>query len=89
MRKDHQTGENPQVVTCAQMKEIERRAAEGGLSYYQMMENAGTGAAKFIMDKIPVKGRQVYVFCGKGNNGEMALWQGGFCIKTARKWRWF
>ena len=69
MRKDHQTGENPQVVTCAQMKEIERRAAEGGLSYYQMMENAGTGAAKFIMDKIPVKGRQVYVFCGKGNNG--------------------
>jgi hydroxyethylthiazole kinase-like uncharacterized protein yjeF len=60
---------NSQIVTCAQMKEIERLAAEGGLSYYQMMENAGTGAAKFIMNKISVKGRRVYILCGKGNNG--------------------
>lgn len=60
---------NPQIVTCAEMKEIERRAAEGGLSYYQMMENAGVGAAEFIISRIPVEGKQIFVFCGKGNNG--------------------
>lgn len=28
-------------VTCGEMKLLERRADEDGLSYYQMMENAG------------------------------------------------
>lgn len=37
-------------VTCGQMKVLECRADENGLSYYQMMENAGTGAAAVIMD---------------------------------------
>lgn len=36
-------------VTCGQMKVLERRADKSGLSYYQMMENAGTGAAGVIM----------------------------------------
>lgn len=38
-------------VTCGQMKILEKRADEDGLSYYQMMENAGRGAAEFIMEK--------------------------------------
>lgn len=38
-------------VTCGQMKLLERRADEDGLSYYQMMENAGTGAAQIIMER--------------------------------------
>ncbi|MEE0773189.1 MAG: NAD(P)H-hydrate epimerase [Anaerovoracaceae bacterium] len=38
-------------VTCGQMKLLERRADESGLSYYQMMENAGTGAASMIMER--------------------------------------
>lgn len=33
------------------MKILEKRADEDGLSYYQMMENAGRGAAEFIMEK--------------------------------------
>ena len=57
------------VVTCAKMKEIEKRAAESGLSYYQMMENAGTGAAAYIMNLMDVSGKRALVFCGKGNNG--------------------
>lgn len=36
------------VVTCAEMKALEKAADEAGLSYYQMMENAGTCAASFI-----------------------------------------
>ncbi len=42
-------------VTCGQMKVLERRADENGLSYYQMMENAGLGAAKMIMQKAAEK----------------------------------
>lgn len=63
-------------VTCGQMKVLERRADESGLSYYRMMENAGTCAASMIMEPIaeyevsPNKEqKKVYVFCGKGNNG--------------------
>lgn len=56
------------VVTCKQMKEIERIADAGGLSYYQMMENAGTAAAE-IIKRDSVKGKRVIVFCGRGNNG--------------------
>lgn len=59
---------NHQVVTCEEMKEIERRAASSGLSYYQMMENAGTGAAEVIKSE-PISGKRVLVFCGNGNNG--------------------
>jgi len=57
------------AVTSAQMKEIERRADEAGLSYDQMMENAGIGAAELIASKAPVAGKRVLIFCGKGNNG--------------------
>ncbi len=56
-------------VTCGQMKEIEKKATEKGLSYYQMMENAGIGAADFIKKKERVADKRVLVFCGKGNNG--------------------
>ena len=39
-------------VTCGQMKVLERRADADGLSYYQMMENAGTGAAQVILERM-------------------------------------
>lgn len=57
------------MVTSTQMKEIERRADEAGLSYYQMMENAGIGAAEQMTSKGAVAGKRVVIFCGKGNNG--------------------
>ena len=64
---------NEHFVTCDQMKVLERRADERGLSYYQMMENAGGGAAEIIMEKAelrdPETTKSAYVFCGKGNNG--------------------
>ncbi len=37
-------------VTCAQMKVLEKNTDEAGLSYYQMMENAGTIAAHRIVE---------------------------------------
>lgn len=49
------------------MKEIEKRADAGGVSYYQMMENAGTAAFREISERgLPSKAA---VYCGTGNNG--------------------
>ena len=68
-------------ISCAEMKAIEKAADAAGLSYYQMMENAGTLATELILaelskaDWIPAYDvvfdlkPQVLVFCGKGNNG--------------------
>jgi NAD(P)H-hydrate epimerase len=68
-------------VTCEEMKALEKAADAAGLSYYQMMENAGTLASELIVDELSkadwlpaydiafdIK-PQVLVFCGKGNNG--------------------
>ena len=56
------------TVTAAEMKEIEKRAAEGGMPYLQMMENAGAGAAQLLIERIPGL-KTAAVFCGRGNNG--------------------
>lgn len=40
-------------VTAAQMKELERKASEGGLSYEDMMENAGQAAARILLEQLP------------------------------------
>ena len=54
-------------VTVAQMKRIEHDADAAGLSYTQMMENAGQAAAKVLLEKKDF--RTAAVFCGTGNNG--------------------
>lgn len=59
------------TVTCDEMKQLEKAAADAGLSTYEMMENAGTKASQLIIEKCPqsIKRPRVIVFCGKGNNG--------------------
>ena len=54
-------------VTVAQMKQIEHDADAAGLSYTQMMENAGQAAARVLLEKKDF--RTAAVFCGTGNNG--------------------
>ena len=54
-------------VTVAQMKQIEHDADAAGLSYTQMMENAGQAAAGVLLEKKNF--RTAAVFCGTGNNG--------------------
>lgn len=58
---------NMDIVTCRQMKDIEKEADEKGLPYLQMMENAGTASYRFIMDNSRPSSAAIY--CGKGNNG--------------------
>lgn len=57
-----------EMVTCAEMKALEQAADRAGLSYYQMMENAGSRAAEIILQHAPETEKAV-IFCGKGNNG--------------------
>lgn len=56
------------IVTVSQMKQIEKNADESGLSYLQMMENAGTAAYHIIREQNP-KGKSFAILAGKGNNG--------------------
>lgn len=53
------------------MKDIERYSDEHGVSYRELMENAGVAAAELIC-KLSAKydlGGGVMILCGKGNNG--------------------
>ena len=55
-------------VTAAEMKRLEQQADAVGLSYRQMMENAGAAAAALALRAWPAV-KSAAVFCGKGNNG--------------------
>ena len=56
------------MITVEQMKALEKQADQAGLSYLQMMENAGSKAVEVLLREKPGV-RTAAVFCGKGNNG--------------------
>ncbi len=60
------------LLSSDEMREVERYAAEAGLSYQRMMENAGSACARNIRTKLEYDDLhkvRVAVVCGKGNNG--------------------
>jgi NAD(P)H-hydrate epimerase len=58
------------LVTIAQMKAIEHAADAAGLTYAQMMENAGAGLAESVQDiALEEADRAVLGLVGPGNNG--------------------
>jgi ADP-dependent NAD(P)H-hydrate dehydratase / NAD(P)H-hydrate epimerase len=58
------------LVTVAEMQSIEREADANGLSYAQMMENAGAGLAEVIMAAfISSEVHSALGLVGSGNNG--------------------
>ena len=57
------------LVTAAEMGRIEKQANASGLTYAQMMENAGRAVAEALAERLPVAGRRVMVLVGPGNNG--------------------
>ena len=61
------------LIDTASMKEAERRTDAAGLSYYQMMENAGQAAFSLLAGRFSLPGRRVCLLCGRGNNGGDAL----------------
>jgi hydroxyethylthiazole kinase-like uncharacterized protein yjeF len=57
------------VVTVEKSRDLESKANDGGLSFAEMMENAGRGTAESIARRIGVKNKQGLVLVGPGNNG--------------------
>ncbi|GIK39599.1 MAG: bifunctional ADP-dependent (S)-NAD(P)H-hydrate dehydratase/NAD(P)H-hydrate epimerase [Chloroflexota bacterium] len=57
------------IVTTQQMQAAEKAADAAGLSYEQMMENAGHAVAEAIAAHFDISGVRVLVLVGPGNNG--------------------
>jgi NAD(P)H-hydrate epimerase len=77
------------IVSVAEMRAIEERANANGLSYAQMMNNAGEAAAKSICDFLTAQTilnrsefrSSIVVLCGPGNNGGDGL----VCARTLKE----
>ena len=58
------------IVTVAQMRELERRAVESGVSENSLMETAGLTAARRLAQITDgIRGKRIVVLVGPGNNG--------------------
>lgn len=73
------------LVTVAEMQAIEREADAGGLSYDQMMENAGRGLAELVAEVYGhLKNEGVFGLVGSGNNGGDTL----VALAHLAEWGW-
>lgn len=60
------------ILNDRQMKIVEQTAAENGMSFLRLMENAGSACARIIRDKYlgdHLKSRKITILCGSGKNG--------------------
>ena len=75
------------LVTVSEMRSIEQEADSNGLTYGQMMENAGTSLAEVVLDLLDENGDKpgVVGLVGPGNNGGDALVALSFL--AAQGWR--
>ena len=58
------------IVTAAQMRAIEARSEESGVSTDNLVENAGLAVARIARHMVgPLDGVRIVVLVGPGNNG--------------------
>lgn len=57
------------VITRQSMIKAEAAAANSGVSYTSLMENAGNAAAEYIIKTVSPVGKTAVILCGCGNNG--------------------
>ncbi len=57
------------IITVEQSRYLENRANEGGLSFGEMMENAGLQTARAIRRRLGTRDGRIVVLVGPGNNG--------------------
>ena len=57
------------IITIGESRDLENAANAGGLSFAEMMENAGRRTAEAIRSRMGIKSRRVVVLVGPGNNG--------------------
>ena len=70
------------VFTVEQMVAAEKEADATGASYARMMENAGRSLAQAILDRFDVRGLQLLVLVGPGNNGGDGLVAGRYLAEA-------
>lgn len=71
------------ILTVDRMKAVERAADASGLTYAQMMENAGRAVAEAVIESLgQVEGRRVAVLVGSGNNGGDGLVAGHHLVQA-------
>ncbi len=59
-----------QVLTAAEMREVDRRTVELGIPDAVLMENAGHRVVELLAEKFhPLSAHRIVILCGKGNNG--------------------
>lgn len=61
----------PKLLTISEMQAVERAADAAGVSYAQLMENAGRAVAEAVLARLGdnLDAHKIAVLCGKGNNG--------------------
>jgi ADP-dependent NAD(P)H-hydrate dehydratase / NAD(P)H-hydrate epimerase len=64
------------------MVAAEKAADAAGVSYGQMMENAGRGVAEAIRERYPLAGQSVLILVGPGNNGGDGLVAGRYLAEA-------
>lgn len=58
------------VLTSAQMREVDRRTIEMGISGEILMENAAHRVVELLIERFsPLSEQRIVILCGKGNNG--------------------
>ena len=70
------------VFTVAEMVAAEKAADAAGVSYEQMMENAGRSLALAIVERYDVRGLQILILVGPGNNGGDGLVAGRYLAQA-------
>lgn len=71
------------IVTVGEMRAIESVADASGLTYAQMMENAGKAVAQTVLERFgTVAGKRVVVLVGSGNNGGDGLVAGHYLMEA-------
>lgn len=75
-----------QVVTPEEMRTIEERAVNSGLSQNELMDRAGRGLASYI-ETLCLKSRDILIIAGKGNNGGDGYTAGSYLIEKGYKVR--
>src|SRR5579872_5874064 len=64
-----ENGTPMKIVSAAEMREIDRITSQRfGVPSLTLMENAGSGVAKYVLSAHP-GARRIGIICGKGNNG--------------------
>ncbi len=57
------------MITATEMRVLDRNAQYFGISILELMEHAGKAVADVAIRDFPIRGKNVLVVCGTGNNG--------------------